>query len=472
MEVTPKSRIRAKTERKSPRFISVRSRGGLCWENCIPGGMFCDEVLTLVWRCWRTNRTEWPFCCSCPSGGTAPPALGRPHDRGTVPPSPSAAAGSGCPRSLRPGPGDTREAPGGAGAALSQPLRKAGRGGEGETYPEAGPAESLHGRGWGAELLPAHIRHRAEVGAGSFPVGRAGGGGGGAGAPHPTLPAGGGRSPADGPRSALGGGGAASDEGLQLLCSWARAPHTMGDIPASPAQRDLLGQLHPWSWRGTLVVPTCQEEAAETPMPGSVRGQIERGPEQLDLVSGISARGRGLERHDFKALSNPHHSTIQVKCVLRSAKLGHLLALGWLCPSIQTTRANVNIMKRLLVSPLECCGVWFPQQDLSEHLITSPPIYSLFLDADCFCCRHVIKPVAWIHFQKPLVSIFSWLYVTNRFCSVAPWTQSGFHLPVMQKHCLLSSLLGLLQYYWPSNTCCLFARLLQHLVQLTSSPTK
>lgn len=170
---------------------------------------------------------------------------------------------------------------------------------------------------------------------------------------------------------------------------------------------------------------------------------------------------------DFKVLYNPHHSMIQV-CAEECTKVGLLLALGWLCPSIRTTQANVNIMERLLVSPSECCGVWFPQQDLSEHHIASPSIYILFLDADCFCCRHVIKPITRIHFQKPSVSIFLWLYVTNRFCSVGhTWTQSGFHLPVMQKDCLLSSLLGLLQYYWPSNTCCFFTHLLQHLVQLT-----
>lgn len=170
-------------------------------------------------------------------------------------------------------------------------------------------------------------------------------------------------------------------------------------------------------------------------------------------------------------ISNPHHSVIPV-CAEECTKLGHLLALGWLCPSIQTTQANVNIMERLLVSPSECCGVWFSQKDLSEHDIASPSIYILFLEADCFCCRAVIKHVSRIHFQKASVNIFPWLCVTSRFCSVAPWTQSGFHLPVMQKHCLLSSLLGLLQYYWPSNTCCLFTHLLQHLVQLTSSHTK
>lgn len=68
------------------------------------------------------------------------------------------------------------------------------------------------------------------------------------------------------------------------------------------------------------MVPTCQGEAVETPVPGSVQGHVGRGPEQRGLVSGISTRGRELEQYDSKVLSNPHHSMIQVKCVLRSAQ--------------------------------------------------------------------------------------------------------------------------------------------------------
>lgn len=89
-------------------------------------------------------------------------------------------------------------------------------------YPEAGPAESLHGRG--RSLLQAHAGHQTEGEAGSFPPGRTGGGEDGRGAPRPALPAGSGRRRRYRP-AALGPSGREAPAG------------------AAPPRRGLLGRL-------------------------------------------------------------------------------------------------------------------------------------------------------------------------------------------------------------------------------------
>lgn len=299
--------------------------------------------------------------------GASPPPRGEPRSRrrgGWSPLPPCRPLRANLPGQLSPQRGEARGAGRGVvGGGVGEGGGTAGR----AAYPEAGPAESLHGRG--RSLLQAHhAGYQSEGEAGSFPPGRTGGGEDGRGAPRPALPAGSGRRRRYRP-AALGPSGREAPAGA-----------------ASP-RRGLLGRL-----RRPLEGP--RPPLRRRGRPRATPGPAVAVPQRPGTPGLVSRGGRGPAAALLRPLKPGRCCRDVASCFPRVTSLWkdqaprplllegdvgypHTASEGWaggrsprvaarswgICwvrgprPSVQTAQANVNILGTLVVAPSERCGV-------------------------------------------------------------------------------------------------------------------
>lgn len=297
-------------------------------------------------------------------------------------------------------------------------------------YPEARPAESLHGRGRGAEPPPGPTPGTKRGGRSRLLPSWAGRGRGGAGPARPvppSPPAAGGASAAaplqsppqagrsrPGPRrpgEASSGSGAAarrSEASPQPVGQPGQGEGDRRPRCGSPSEAEHPRRVSQGG-RGAATAllpplkPGCHCRDVASPRVTSLwKDQAPRRTFPLAGVTSWDGRPPALGGGHWRSPHGRLRDGRPGGCV----ELGPPLGLGLTVSIHPDHSGECSHLREAVISSSEQCGVRLPQRDSNERHISYPSICSLFLHADCFRCAHVVKPVVWIYFQKLSVNKF------------------------------------------------------------------